>query len=253
MTRTAGGWRGRTRTRAVVDWEVADLPDESACPGRCGVSVNRCHTADRAEFRRRLLSGNMPCDGRSNFLDDVRTGDIGDHAQPTAAVRADRQIDRVRSHSERNADCDAISRILCAAAPSGSSVQSVQQDRPDDRHPAPAPQRVQPCAVGGFAATGSAPPHYDVWRWARGCRGISPGCRVVEAPAPPVGPKTQSARTQNGWCRPGTGCSPGTSCTRPFGQPAAVQIGSPTDLSAHIPPALPRSYSAVLAPGRRKP
>jgi len=58
------------------------------------VSLNRCDTADRAEFRRRLLPGNMPCDGRSNFLDDVRTGDIGDDAQPTAAVRADRQIDR---------------------------------------------------------------------------------------------------------------------------------------------------------------
>ena len=94
MTRTAGGWRGRTRTRAVVDWEVADLPDESAYPGSCGVSLNRCDTADRTEFRRRLLPGNMPCDGRSNFLDDVRTGDIGDHAQPTAAVRTDRQIDR---------------------------------------------------------------------------------------------------------------------------------------------------------------
>ena len=94
MTRTAGGWRGPTRTRAVVDWEVADLRDESAYPGRGGVSVNRCHTADRAEFRRRLLPSDMPCDGRSNFLDDVRTGDIGDHAQPTAAVRADRQINR---------------------------------------------------------------------------------------------------------------------------------------------------------------
>ncbi|MCX7064422.1 MAG: hypothetical protein NT024_07650 [Proteobacteria bacterium] len=94
MTRTAGSWRGRTRTRAVVDWEVADLRDESAYPGSCGVSLNRCDTADRAEFRRRLLPGNMPCDGRSNFLDDVRTGDIGDDAQPTAAVRADRQIDR---------------------------------------------------------------------------------------------------------------------------------------------------------------
>jgi len=246
MTRTAGGWRGPTRTRAVGDPEVADLRDQSAYPGCGGVSVNRCHTADRAEFRRRLLSRDVFQD----FLNDVRTGDIGDDAQPTAAVRADRQIDRVRSHSERNADCDAISRILCAAAPSGSSVQSVQQDRPDDRHPAPAPQRVQPCAVGGFAATGSAPPHYDVWRWARGCRGISPGCRVVEAPAPPVGPKTQSARTQNGWCRPGTGCSPGTSCTRPFGQPAAVQIGSPTDLSADTPLALPHWCSAVPTPGR---
>ena len=71
-------------------------------PGRGGVSVNRCHTADRAEFRRRLLSGNMPCDGRSNFLDDVRTGDIGDHAQPTAAVRTDRQINREHSAQPRH-------------------------------------------------------------------------------------------------------------------------------------------------------
>ena len=86
----AGGWRGLTRTRAVADSEVADLPDESAYPGKCGVSVNRCHIADRAEFRRRLLSGNM----FQNFLDDVRTGDIGDDAQPTAAVRTDRQINR---------------------------------------------------------------------------------------------------------------------------------------------------------------
>jgi hypothetical protein len=28
MTRTAGSWRGRTRTRAVVDWEVADLREQ---------------------------------------------------------------------------------------------------------------------------------------------------------------------------------------------------------------------------------
>jgi len=74
--------------------EVADLRDESAYPGSCGMSVNRCHTADRAEFRRRLLSGHVPCDGRSDSLNDVRTGDISDHAQPTAAVRAERQIDR---------------------------------------------------------------------------------------------------------------------------------------------------------------
>jgi len=45
MTRTAGGSRGRTRTRAVVDPEVADLPDESAYPGSCGVSVNRCKSS----------------------------------------------------------------------------------------------------------------------------------------------------------------------------------------------------------------
>jgi len=56
--------------------------------------VNRYHTADSAEFRRRLLSGHVPCDGGSDSLNDVRTGDIGDDAQPTAAVRADRQINR---------------------------------------------------------------------------------------------------------------------------------------------------------------
>ena len=94
MTRTAVGCRGRTRTRAVIDSEVAELRDESDFPRRCGASVNRCHTADRAELRRRLLSCVVPCDGRSNFLNDVRTGDIGDDAPPTAAVRADRQIDR---------------------------------------------------------------------------------------------------------------------------------------------------------------
>jgi len=55
MTRTAGGWRGRTRTRAVVDWEVADLRDESAYPGSFGVSVNRWHTADRV-LRNNLTS-----------------------------------------------------------------------------------------------------------------------------------------------------------------------------------------------------
>ena len=90
MKRPAGGWCGRTRTRAVADSEVADLPDESAYPGKCGVSVKRCHTADRAEFRRRLLSGHVFQD----FLNNVRTGDIGNDAQPTAAVRTDRQIDR---------------------------------------------------------------------------------------------------------------------------------------------------------------
>ena len=90
MTRTADGHRGRTRTSAGADPEVADLRDESAYSGRCGVSVNRYRTAASAEFRRRLLSGDVFQD----FLDDVRTGDIGDHTQPTAAVRADRQINR---------------------------------------------------------------------------------------------------------------------------------------------------------------
>jgi len=78
MTRTADGWRGRTRTRAVVDSEVADLPDESGYPGNCGMSENRCHPADRAEFRRRLLAGDVFQD----FIDNVRTGDIGDDARP---------------------------------------------------------------------------------------------------------------------------------------------------------------------------
>ena len=90
MTRTAGGWHGRTRTRAVVDSEVADLRDESAYSGGCGVSVNRCHTAHSAEFRRRLLSRNV----FENPFNDVWSCDTGDDAQPTAAVRADRQIDR---------------------------------------------------------------------------------------------------------------------------------------------------------------
>jgi len=76
MTRTAGGWRGCTRTRAVVDWEVADPPDESAYPGSCGVSVNRWQPADRAGFRWRLLSCDAPCDGRSDALSDLRPGDM---------------------------------------------------------------------------------------------------------------------------------------------------------------------------------
>ena len=75
MTRTAGGYRGPTRTRAVVDWEVADLRDESAYPGSCGMSVNRCHTADRAEFRRRLLSGHLFQDS----LNDVRAHALADN------------------------------------------------------------------------------------------------------------------------------------------------------------------------------
>jgi len=93
MTRTADGHRGRTRTSAGSDPEVADLRDESAYSGRCGVSVNRYRTAASAEFRRRLLSGDVFQD----LLNDVRTGHISDHAQPTAAVRADRQIDREHS------------------------------------------------------------------------------------------------------------------------------------------------------------
>ena len=125
MTRTAGSWRGRTRTRAVVDWEVADLRDESAYPGSCGVSLNRCDTADRAEFRRRLLPGNMPCDGRSNFLDDVRTGDIGDDAQPTAAVRADRQIDR---STDRQIDRSTDRQIDCEYSRAGVSEIRVQHN-----------------------------------------------------------------------------------------------------------------------------
>ena len=96
MTRTADGHRGRTRTSAGADPEVADLQDESAYSGRCGVSVNRYRTAASAEFRRRLLSGDVFQD----LLNDVRTGHISNHAQPTAAVRADRQIDR--EHSAQN-------------------------------------------------------------------------------------------------------------------------------------------------------
>ena len=34
MTRTADGWHSGTRTRAVADPEVADLPDVSAYPER---------------------------------------------------------------------------------------------------------------------------------------------------------------------------------------------------------------------------
>ena len=48
--------------------------------------MNRCHTADRAEFRRRLLSGHVFQDSFNN----VRTGYIGDDAQPAAAVRTER-------------------------------------------------------------------------------------------------------------------------------------------------------------------
>jgi len=55
--------------------------------------VNRCDTAHCAELRRSLLSGDVFQD----FLNDVRTGDIGDHTQPTAAVRTDRQINREHS------------------------------------------------------------------------------------------------------------------------------------------------------------
>jgi len=73
----------------MVDPEVADLRDDSAHPGGCGVSVNRCHTADSAEFRRRLLS----CDVFQDSFNDVWSCHIGDDAQPTAAVRTDRQID----------------------------------------------------------------------------------------------------------------------------------------------------------------
>jgi len=42
------------------------------------MSENRCHPADRAEFRRRLLAGDVFQD----FIDNVRTGDIGDDARP---------------------------------------------------------------------------------------------------------------------------------------------------------------------------
>jgi hypothetical protein len=60
--------------------------------------------------RRLLLSCDVPCDvpcdGRSGSFNDVWSCHIGDDAQPTAAVRTDRQIDCVRSQSERDADCD---------------------------------------------------------------------------------------------------------------------------------------------------
>jgi hypothetical protein len=35
----------------------------------------------------------VPCDGRSDSLNDVRAGHLRDHAQPSSAVRTDRQID----------------------------------------------------------------------------------------------------------------------------------------------------------------
>ena len=41
---------------------------------------------------------------------------------PPAAMRAGREINRARSHRERNADCDAISQTPCAVAPSRSWV-----------------------------------------------------------------------------------------------------------------------------------
>ena len=84
---------------------------------------------------------------------------------------------------------------------------AVRQGRLDDRRPASAAEHIQPRAVGGFVATSSAPRHYDAWHSVPGCRGISPGCPVVAAPTPRVGPGTRSARTQNGWCRPGTASS----------------------------------------------
>ena len=73
----------------MVDPEVADLRDDSAHPGGCGVSVNRYRTAASAEFRRRLLS----CDVFQDSFNDVWSCHISDDAQPTAAVRTDRQID----------------------------------------------------------------------------------------------------------------------------------------------------------------
>ena len=36
----------------------------------------------------------------------------------------------------------------------------------DDLHPAPAPERVYACGVVCSAATVSAPPYCDAWRWA---------------------------------------------------------------------------------------
>jgi len=110
MTRTAGGWCGRTRTRAVVDSEVTVLRDESAYSGCGGMSVNRCHPADRAEFRRRLLS----CDVFQDFLNDIWSCHIGDHAQPTAAVRTDRQINREHSAQPLHPAhrCSRCSRIV---------------------------------------------------------------------------------------------------------------------------------------------
>ena len=110
MTRTAGGWRGGTRTRSVVYSEVTVLRDESAYSGRGGMSVNRCHPADRAEFRRRLLS----CDVFQDFLNDIWSCHIADHAQPTAAVRADRQINREHSAQPLHPAhrCSRCSRIV---------------------------------------------------------------------------------------------------------------------------------------------
>ena len=165
MTRTADGHRGRTRTSAGADPEVADLRDESAYSGRCGVSANRYRTAASAEFRRRLLSGNVFQD----FLDDVRTGDIGDHTQPTAAVGADRQINRKYPPQSLH---PRHRRSRCVRVGLTIATRHLQ------------PSVCTRAAPTRSAATGSAPRHYDAWRSVPGCRGISPGCRVVEVPAP---------------------------------------------------------------------
>ena len=67
-------------------------------------------------------SRHAPCDVHESALDHIGSRHIGDDPQPPAAVRADREINRARSHRERNADCDAISQTPCAGAPSRSWV-----------------------------------------------------------------------------------------------------------------------------------
>ncbi len=56
----------------------------------CSVDPTRvfCDGVSHAffSFGRRLLSGDVPCDGRSDSLNDVRAAYICDHAQPTATV-----------------------------------------------------------------------------------------------------------------------------------------------------------------------
>ena len=135
MTRTADGHRGRTRTSAGADPEVADLRDESAYSGRCGVSVNRYRTAASA-----LNSGGACCRATCSRIFWMMSGRV------TSAITRSRPPQSGRSTDQ--------SQILCAVAPSTSSAQSVLHGRRDKLHPTPAPERVQPCAVVEFCCDG---------------------------------------------------------------------------------------------------
>ena len=123
----ADAGQGSARARGISDAEVAVLQGESGSRERLRASVKSLCICATAEGRWPLLFHDAMCDAHSECAGShpaasrPKVGASND-PQPPAAMRAGREINRARSHRERNADCDAISQTPSAGAPSRSWV-----------------------------------------------------------------------------------------------------------------------------------